>query len=317
MRIMLLDELAASKSVLIAGAGGGYDIFCGLPLYFHLEAMGVPVHLANLSFSDVCDLPIKSNIPNVYPVTSASLGSASYFPEKYLCEWLDCEGRQVTIYCFPRTGVAPLCDAYHALVKHLEVDTVLLVDGGTDSLMRGDEAGLGTPQEDIASILAAASLPLTRKFLTCIGFGVDQYHGVCHAQFLEAVSELTQMKAYLGAFTLLNDTEPVRKYRKACNYVFKAMAHHVSIVNSSILAALAGCYGDHHSTDRTAGSKLWINPLMSLYWSFELKSVANRCLYASEVMDTKSWSELDEKIYLFRERLASEGKVRHWEAMPA
>ncbi|MFF7988525.1 hypothetical protein ACFZDG_01885 [Kitasatospora xanthocidica] len=35
---------------------------------------------------------------------------------------------------------------------------VLLVDGGTDILMRGDEAGLGTPEEDMASLAAVAGL---------------------------------------------------------------------------------------------------------------------------------------------------------------
>ncbi len=50
------------------------------------------------------------------------------------------------------------------------------VDGGTDSLMRGDESGLGDPIEDACSILAASKLrTLRHKFLISIGFGADRY----------------------------------------------------------------------------------------------------------------------------------------------
>jgi len=39
--------------IFIAGAGGGFDVFSGLPLYFGLRAAGKKVTLANLSFSKV------------------------------------------------------------------------------------------------------------------------------------------------------------------------------------------------------------------------------------------------------------------------
>ncbi len=39
------------RSILIAGAGGGFDVYSGLPLYFALRSAGRAVHLANLTFS--------------------------------------------------------------------------------------------------------------------------------------------------------------------------------------------------------------------------------------------------------------------------
>ena len=39
-----------------------------------------------------------------------------------------------------------------------------------------------------------------------------------------------------------------------------------------------GRYGDYHATDRTAGSVLWINPLMSLCWCFDLGAVGEQIL---------------------------------------
>jgi hypothetical protein len=35
----------------VAGAGGGFDIYSGLPIILGLRSAGEEVHLANLSFS--------------------------------------------------------------------------------------------------------------------------------------------------------------------------------------------------------------------------------------------------------------------------
>src|SRR6185295_13843138 len=102
--------------------------------------------------------------------------------------------------------------AYQHLARELNLDTVILVDGGTDSLMRGDEEGLGTPQEDMASIAAVDELDIPRKFLVCLGFGVDSYHGVCHSHVLESIADLIRAGGYLGAFSLTLDMPIVQKF---------------------------------------------------------------------------------------------------------
>ena len=136
------------------------------------------------------------------------------------------------IYCFEPVGlsVQPLLAGYRALVRELGVDTVILADGGTDSLMRGDEAGLGTPEEDMSSIAAVDDLEVERKYLVCLGFGVDSFHGVCHSHTLEAVAELTQQGAFLGAFSLLREMPEVQRYLAATEAVLQAMPSHPSIV---------------------------------------------------------------------------------------
>ena len=149
--------------------------------------------------------------------------------------------------------------------------------------------------------------------LACIGFGIDHFHGVCHAHFLEAVADLTRAGAFLGAFSLTPDMPEAQMYRQASEAVFADMPHHVSIVNSSILSAVAGRYGDHHATERTAGSILWINPLMTLYWCFRLEAVARRCLYLDELRRTRSWIEVGGVIAAFRARCPN---PRGWESIP-
>ena len=140
---------------------------------------------------------------------------------------------------------------YQWLRKELEFDSLVLVDGGTDALMRGDEAGLGTPAEDVASVLAAETLDLERKFLVCLGFGVDRYHGVCHAHFLEAVSALSREGGFLGAWSLNNDDPAVQSYLHCVDYAQNRMPGRESIVNASVGSAIRGHYGDHHVLRRT------------------------------------------------------------------
>jgi hypothetical protein len=187
----------------------------------------------------------------------------------------------------------PLRAAHEALIDRLGIDTLVLVDGGTDSLMRGDEDGLGTPHEDVASLAATHELPLARKFLACLGFGIDHYHDVCHYRFLESVAELIRAGAYLGAFALTADMPEVRRYQDACRAVHAAMPRHPSIVNTSIVSAIEGRYGDYHATDRTAGSELWINPLMALYWCFRLEPVARRICYLEPMKETRTFDEVN------------------------
>ncbi len=50
-RPQLFDRLDPCRRVLIAGAGGGFDVYAGLPLALALQAQGKAVHLANLSFT--------------------------------------------------------------------------------------------------------------------------------------------------------------------------------------------------------------------------------------------------------------------------
>jgi hypothetical protein len=310
---LLFEKLKPAQRVLIAGIGGGYDVYCGLPLFFHLRKCGKEVQLANLSFTHLHAVDGRKLAWAATEVTADSRGPSDYFPEKYLCEWFRLRGEDVSIHSFHRTGVRPLAEAYSAVTKEYEIDTILLVDGGTDSLMRGDEPDLGTPEEDIASIAAVDSLDVERRSLVCIGFGVDTFHGVSHGCVLENVAALAKAGAFLGAFSLLACMEEARLYREAAAFAFSKMPEHPSIVSSSILSAIAGEFGDHHTTERTKGSKLWINPLMSMYWAFTVEGVARRCIYLDDVRDTESYDDLSQAIAACRNSMPLK---RKWERIP-
>jgi len=314
LRLPFFDAIADAKSILLAGAGGGFDVFSGLPLYFGLRAAGKTVHMANLSFTTLYATNGKKRGPALVEVTHKTTGELRYFPELYLAQWFhQVRGEEVPIFGIDRTGARPIAIAYKNLVTHLGgVDAVILVDGGTDSLMRGDEVGLGTPEEDSASINAVYQLEdVATKLLVCLGFGVDTYHGVCHAQFLEAVAALIQEGAYLGAWSVTKEMPEAQAYQAAVEWTHKAMSHHPSIVCSSILSAMEGQFGNYHRSYRTEGSNLFINPLMSLYWAFRLDAVAERHQYLEAIRETDTWWDLSVAIAAFRARTLKQQKTWH------
>lgn len=311
-------ELRHAHRVVIAGAGGGFDVFSGLPLYFNLDAAGKTVWLANLSFSNLPPATAGRHLmPELVEVTADSEGSQYYFPEKHLSQWFRDRGREVPVYAIHRTGPKPVADAWRALVEELRPDTVVLVDGGTDSLMRGDEVGLGTPVEDMCSIAAVDALDpalVPRKMLACLGFGVDTFHGVSHGLVLEGIAELIRTGGYLGAFSLTADMPEAQKFAEATEYVLARTPGRESIVCTSILSAIEGKFGDFHGTGRTVGDPLFINPLMSLYWCFRLDHVAKRVLYLDRIRQVESFTAGEGVIRSFQAEVKE--RVRPWRDLP-
>jgi hypothetical protein len=314
MKIPFFRELENSSNVLIAGAGGGFDVFCGLPLYFWLKKAGKTVQLANLSSGALGFCDAETPVPALWNITSHTATKSNYFPEMHLAAWLSERFGETCVYAIEPMGAKPVTTAYHYLAKRHSIDTIILIDGGTDSLMRGNEDGLGTPEGDMVSLVSAHSVPdLPRKYLVCLGFGIDAHHGVCHAHCLENIAALIADDGYLGAWSLLGEMEEFTLYRDACEYVFARLPKQPSIINSSIIAAVSGSFGNHHVTKRTEGSELFINPLMSLYWSFSLEKVVRRNLLMESIRETDTFADVSLAIEQFRDGLP---KLRPWISIP-
>ena len=283
----LFRYLAGCKQILIAGAGGGFDVYAGLPLAHALWRRGQTVHLANLSFTNLSECDARRLTPALSVITPKTIGPA-YFPESALSRFLSAEGLPATVYAFSRVGVRQLLVAYQTLAEQLRLDAIVLVDGGTDILMFGDEQGLGTPVEDMTSLAAVGQLRIAHRHVACVGFGIDAYHGVCHSHFLENVAALERDGAYHGSFSLPRSTSEGALYLKAVAHAERYHANHPSIVNGSIAAALEGKFGDVHFTQRTSGTELFINPLMGIYFTFDLMGLCHRNQYLRELVDAPS-----------------------------
>jgi len=303
----LLARLRRHERILIAGAGGGFDVYAGLPLYVALRRAGKEVHLANLTFTYLGETDVRYVAPHLCEVTVEKAGADRYFPERRLAEWLAAQGHPSSVHAFEKVGVRPLRAAYARLVRDLGATAVVLVDGGTDILMRGDEAGLGTPEEDMTSLAAVAGLVDgaataggLEGFVASIGFGIDAFHGVCHAQVLENIAALERAGGYLGAFAVGPATPEGRAYLDAVRCAQDLTPGRPSIVNGCIAAAVEGRFGDVQFSTRTAGSELFINTLMAMYFAFELAAVARASLYLHLLEDTETIFDVARRIEAFR-----------------
>lgn len=155
------------------------------------------------------------------------------------------------------------------LPRALENAERVLVDGGTDILMRGDEAELGTPTEDATSLAAVSTL--TRSVAT----------------------KMPEVQLYLEAVEAADAATPSRP----------------SIVNGSIASAVQGHFGDHHRSARTKSSTLFINPLMSLVWAFDLDAVAKQNLYLHALAHTEAVWDVQTLIEAFHQRASKRPRV--------
>jgi hypothetical protein len=293
--------LETCRRILIAGAGGGFDVYAGLPLALALMDDGKQVHLVNLSFAELHLLDLDENIAQITPTT---VGLDDYFPERALAVWLATNGLPSTVYAFPQVGVQPLRTAYQTLIRRLEVDAIVLVDGGTDILLRGDESGLGTPAEDMTSLAAVAGLDeVPVRLVACIGFGIDAYHGVNHTQVLENIAELDAADAYLGSFSVPSRSREAALYRSAVAHAQALTPLRPSIVNGQIAAALDGHHGDVRFTRRTRDTRLFVNPLMAMYFTFDLAGLAKQNLYLDRIENSVGMRQVWTRIEEFREQV--------------
>jgi hypothetical protein len=292
LNLPILDHLAHSQNILIAGAGGGFDVFSGLPIYFTLRELGKTVHLANYSFTELSLVHIVSE-PEVL-VKGLLVGARgfvhtpfSYYPEGYLAQWFrEARGEDVTVWMFAKTGAAPLAEAYAALTEHLHIDTIILVDGGVDSLMRGDEIGAGTLVEDAISLAAVDSLDIPVKILACIGFGTEVEESVCHYNALENMAMLAKEGAFLGSCALTPQMECFQLFEAAARYVWEQPNHPKSHISTRIIPAVRGEFGDFHMYDEYRHNTIFVSPLMSLYWFFDASAVIRRSLIIEMLKST-------------------------------
>jgi hypothetical protein len=304
LNLPILHQFSNCKNLLIAGMGGGFDVFCGLPIYFELKKHGINAHLANFSFSDIESVDFGTRLTKtLVGITPIAERVFPYFPELHLVNWFkEKRNEDVTIWCFHKTGAAPLTENYKVLAEHLSLDGILLVDGGVDSLVRGDEAELGTAIEDLTSLYAVNQLSdVPTRLLACIGFGAEQ--NLPHAHIFENIASLTKAGGFLGSCSLTPQMDSYQAYDEAVTYVQSNEFQDPSVINSSIVSAVRGHYGDYHLTEKTKRAHLWISPLMPIYWFFDFECVVKQNMLLPEIEDTMLFRDALYRVIAKAERI--------------
>ncbi len=292
LNLPVLSQLSSCKNLLIAGMGGGFDIYCGLPIYFELAKRGQTVHLANFSFSEIASLRGGIRLsPGLVGVVADQPDFAPYFPEKHLSKWFkEQRNSDVTIWSFQKSGVRPLLKNYHILIDHLSIDGILLIDGGVDSLMQGDEIEMGSAVEDATSLFVANELTeIPIRLLSTVALGAER--DISYNQVFENIATLTQSGGFLGACALAPQMESYQAFERAVLFAQEQFLQDPSVIGSSLISAVRGEFGNYHLTEKTKGSRLWISPLMTLYWFFDLPRVAKLNKFLTRLKDTDTFMD--------------------------
>jgi hypothetical protein len=181
-----------------------------------------------LSFSFGVVHNLRGDAPVVYEVTpegpyckrvkATTEAWTQYRPEIGYASFLDAvfprdDGEPNSLYaCYAREWTIPsLTGLYNHLIALHSVDALITIDGGSDSLMMGNEKDLGDPIEDAVSVGAAANcVTLKSKILVSVGFGSDRFNGVSDCSSMRAVAEITKVMLLRFTLTFLFDLIVVR-----------------------------------------------------------------------------------------------------------
>ena len=179
--------LRITEKTLVLGVGGGYDIYTALPWFLSLSDQEQhQCLLANYSFTD--DLykyasTEKQYIIEVSPSTVRTEKNRNYFPEHHLATSLN-----RTIYAVRLVPCPLLTTVLQEFIEEHQIKRLLLFDGGTDSIIFGDEGQIyGSPLEDSQTILAAYHSGLPCILITS-ALGIDD----CNVDlYLKRAEEMT------------------------------------------------------------------------------------------------------------------------------
>jgi hypothetical protein len=280
------------RTIMLCGCGGGFDFVHSLVLYPELRRLGKQVVLGSYSFGDPRRIAGATPVFNdgqalAVRASAANVPDAHYGPEVHVCSFLDrrypdAAPHYVYAYYARAFCVPQLTRLYRQLRDAHDVDAIVLVDGGSDSLMAGDEEGLGDPIEDAVSVTTVADLTgLKAKLLVTIGLGTDRYNHVSDAATLRAIAELTQAGGFLGAASVERSSPGAHFYRACLRHIHRRQQFR-SVLAGTIDAAIQGWFGSARVPPglerRVRPGQLYLWPLMAMAWGFDVEKVAERSL---------------------------------------
>jgi len=288
-----------SKNIMFVGLGGGFDIFGAIPLWMHLnkwvDKNFVFVNY-NIAAKKFMDLRVEDGI----------------YPES-LFKWIE-----QPVYTLPPSGVKNQVKFFEAIIEEHQVDTIIGIDGGVDSLMHGDEKNCGTILEDFTTLAAIDEFKIPSKCVVCCGFGTESEEGLCHYLILENMAQLVSQNAFLGCCSLTSDMEEFKIYKRICEATWNNGRK--SHIHTKVISAILGKFGKQNFYEgiesNTVGDKAkeeFITPLMSIFWFFDFDAVVKNNKLIPEL---KAGATRTDSLLIYRQFLDNCESKRDWKDIP-
>lgn len=232
------------EKTLIFGAGGGYDIYSCVPWFVNLSKSEQDnCMLANYTFTDdiywyatesqslTQEQMYSDYFVKIDETTKVTKKNKDYFPELHLSIFLN-----KPVFAVRMLPCPTLFFALDEFVQEHNIKRIILVDGGVDLCLFGNETMFGSPAEDSQTFLACHEVSVRRGLsftLVCCALGVD---AVSIDQFKQNWAALDQKVTQVIPMTETN-----------CNFKeFKRLlddSKSESIIQCSLLAAMEGHRG--------------------------------------------------------------------------
>jgi hypothetical protein len=310
-------DISKRGPVLIAGAGGGFDFLCGLPIALELEREGCEVHFANYSFTNLSDVEnaVWRNNKLLEITADSSLLQGDYFPEQLLARWYrEFKNKELTVWCIGRGGVVPTRASYEWLVETTGAQTVICIDGGVDGIFRGDEWDLGTPSMDSISVMATSLCGAPNRIYACTAFGTEGAEGkVSHAQALNRMADAICTDSMLGVGIILKSNPEGAEFLSAVETMYSWIPPlRRGIIVSSMVAAIRGAYGRTVVHEKTRDRPPWISPLTAMVWYFDADAIARMKLFFDDSVDSTEVLDVAKAL----DRAREEAGIKEHEPIP-
>ncbi|CAF1136198.1 unnamed protein product [Adineta steineri] len=293
-----------TKIVFISGCGGGYDLFGGLPHYFKIKSSNnYETTLINYTFTtrELLSKYSKQLTTLLYCVSPTKdiswLTDNTYFPEQRLANEI-----QVPIYAilcnYDETRIELIIEAYRYLIDGRTIDEIILIDGGSDILLTGNEQQLGTPDEDMSharAIQLLSSNEVKSKYIAVIGTNIDCGHGVFQSDIDARLNDLSSKATFTWLWQYEHD-EDIRRY---VDIVSRCCPRH-TIVHSLICAALQGHRGYYlpeHLRGRISKSIVPLTEATCTSTGYYLEDVMSDNVYLKELKPEMNLHQVHDTIY--------------------
>lgn len=260
---------------MVVGIGGGFDILGAIPI---LLALDKPETFALVNYSPKSQFLLRESTKDDYP--------EGLIPE------LD---RVEGVFTVGRHGVKLLHEAYRHIWKSLDIDTIIGIDGGVDSLMRGDEHNAGTVLEDFIALAALDGIEC-KKILACVGFGSETEEELNHFRVLENIAALAKDGHFLGTCSLTKEMADFQQYEWVCKHIMEQGRK--SHIQTKIISAVHGEFGDYHMYEEidarvweASKSPYFISPLTGMYWFFKMDGVIKSNLVIEHLKPSNTFTD--------------------------
>jgi hypothetical protein len=272
--MVYIPKVIEAHKILICAIGGGFDIFGAIPIMESLSDKELILSSFSLNRLEGAIFDMREPI-----------GGFEYFPENIFIMG----GGSLNVV--GKCGVMELREYYKELIDRHEIEYIITVDCGVDSLMVGDERYMGTILEECVNLAALKDFGIPMMHI-CVGMGTEVEERISTKVVMENIRELMKSGYYYGVSGLVKGESSYESYKERYMVVNKIDGHKKSHIHPRIIGSVEGMeYVRGDKTLMESSEGVLVEPIMSLYWFFDGMGVIGRNRIIPMIEGDRTWGE--------------------------